>query len=140
MAMTITRMAIGGRHMFSRIVRDVTERVKSEQAVAQHAQQLATLNHILQVAATPTDFEQVLDTLLTEISDVFAADAADIHLIDSNVGLMYLLAQRGYEPNEEESYRHFSMDNSLRVNVALDGLVVESYVPLLARVHSLYVK
>ena len=122
--LTISEMQLGGRRMFTNIVRDITERVHSTQAVARHLRQLSILNHILQVASAPIGFERVLDVLLTEICEVFNADAADIHLMDTNVGLLYLLAHRGYDISEDEKYRHLSINDSLRGEATLKGHVV----------------
>src|SRR5258706_969171 len=123
-------MLIGGRRMFTNIARDITDRVKATQAVGRHIRQLSILNRVLQVASAPIGFEQMLDALLTETCEVLDSDAADIHLMDANVGLLYLLAYRGLHISDDQKYQHLPIDKSLRGSAIQKGHVVTFNAPL----------
>jgi PAS domain S-box-containing protein len=128
--LTRSEMQVGGRRMFTNIVRDITEHVESTKAVERHVRQLSILNRVLQIASAPIGFENMMMTLLTEISDVFQADAADIYLMDPNVKLLYLLAHRGYTISDEEKYQHLDVVSSLRGAAVEQGHVVTFNTPI----------
>ena len=70
----------------SKIVRDITEQLAAIRATERHSRQLSIINRVFQVASEPIGLERVLDALLSEICDVFNADAMDIydHILEAN--------------------------------------------------------
>ncbi|MEP7286741.1 MAG: PAS domain-containing protein [Chloroflexota bacterium] len=110
--------------------RDITGNVQVTETVARHIRQLTILNRILQVASAPIGFESMLDALLTEVCEIFNADAADIYLIDANMGLLHWLANLGYKITEEEIYQQIPIDKSLHGTAIRSGRVVIGTPPL----------
>ncbi len=125
----ISEMRLADRRMFTEIVRDITEQLQATQAAERHSRQLSIINRVFQVASEPIGLERVLDALLSEICEVFNADAMDIHLADTDAGLLYLLAHRGYDLSEHEKYQHLSIDDSLRGTALKEGHVVSYTAP-----------
>ncbi len=95
------------------VSRDVTEHVQTQRAAERHSRQFAILNRVLQAASQPTDLNQVLEALLSQICEVFKADVVGFHILDKDSQKLILLARYGDEIGEEERYRELPLNDSL---------------------------
>ncbi len=93
--------------------REVTEHVRAEQAAERHSKQLAVLNRVLLAASQPVDLNQVLDALLSQVGELFEADASAIHILDTGANRLLLLAQRGQGLSRQEQIRELPLDGTL---------------------------
>lgn len=81
------------------VVRDITERIRTEEALKQRNRELAVLNRASQRFISSLDLHEVLNAVLDEVSELFGAISAAIWLVDTATG--ELVCWRAVGPKSE---------------------------------------
>ncbi len=99
------------------IVRDITDRRRTEQQVQQHLERLKALREIDQMISSSTDLQVTLDAFLNYVISLLGPAAADVLLIDPNFFHLDYSASRGI--NLGPAYRE-----AIRLDEKLAGRAV----------------
>ena len=91
--------------------RDITKRVRGEEALRERSNELSTLLEISRHVALTLELEPLLDLILDHLKAVVDYDGATISSLEK--GVLTPLAYRGPIPSGDVSQLHLSMENSL---------------------------
>ncbi len=95
----VGRFEWDGEKMMQVIVRDITERRQAEESLRQRNQELALRNRASQRFVSSLDLQEVLSTVLEEVSTLFEAVSASVWLVDSATD--DLVCERATGPRSE---------------------------------------
>ncbi|MFH1485364.1 MAG: diguanylate cyclase, partial [Chloroflexota bacterium] len=84
-----------GRAAYSVIIRDITERKRAEEALAEHARREETLHAVAAMVSQSLELEQMLDSALGKVMEVTRTDAAYITFFEAETRTGYVKAHRG---------------------------------------------
>ena len=104
--------------LFSAIILDITERVRSEDAMLKYTHQLETLNTTTAALSTSLELDHVLELILDQIGQVLPFDSGAIFLHDE--GKLLVRADRGNKPSVKGHI--FSSENELFQEIQRMGM------------------
>ena len=117
------RKMLSGRSL---VLREVTERKETEAALAQHAEEMSTINRISLAIASGLDMEHILKTLHEQCGAIIPSDVFYVALYDDTTGLVNLSL---YYENEYQ--KHPPRD--IRKDPGITGYIIETrrtlYIP-----------
>jgi PAS domain S-box-containing protein len=119
---------------FAKVTRDLTERVKAEQArlhVGQVARQrVSILSELAERLVSAASVEEVGQAVIAEAMTFAGADTCTLHLLDEQAQVLELIAERGCNPQLVDGIRRLSAESGNRayeVGVGRsDGMWVET--------------
>ncbi len=79
----VTRDATGKVEQYQGFLLDVTEKRRAEDEIRRRNRELAALNAIAVVAAQSFDLDEILNTALRHVAELFAADIGGVYLMDN---------------------------------------------------------
>ena len=104
------------------IVRDITEKVRTEKEIWQRNRELSILNNVLTGVNQSPGLDRVLQETLAETLELFGAGAGIIHLVQGEAGTPALAASLGISaPLEELVRRQLEQGNGLVAGVTVFG-------------------
>jgi two-component system NtrC family sensor kinase len=79
-----TRDSFGQVDRFQGFLLDITEKRRAEDEVRRRNRELHALNTIAVITAQSFDLDEILNTALRQVVDLFAADTGGVHLMDNH--------------------------------------------------------
>ncbi len=84
--LTVTPMKAKGQKLFLSIIRDITVRKQTEDAMRQRSRELSLLNHAAQAFNSTLDLDQVLITVLEEVRNLMGVVGSTVWLTEAERG------------------------------------------------------
>jgi len=124
----ILRDEAGNASRIFGIMQDITERKRTEQALAertdalrQRNEELVALNAIAATVSESLDVQEVLDRALDKVLETTGMEAGSIYLVDPLTEELVLATYRGVSKEFAEAVRTFKMGQSLVGHVGQSG-------------------
>jgi PAS domain S-box-containing protein len=106
------------------IVRDVTERKRTEEGIRRRNEQLAALNAISTTVSGSLDLQEILDRALNKVLELAGTQVGSIYLLNQRAGELTLASHRGVSDEFAEQVR------TLRVDASVSGQAAQCGEPM----------
>ncbi len=123
--MSASLLTIGGRQLIQGIVRDITERKKTEEEIRIANEELRSINSIVRASTSIADMKDMFDTVLDRVVEISGLEGAAACLIEQDNSLR-LVAHRA----ASEAMLHELASGNVHVNSCMCGTCARDLKPL----------